>query len=329
MLEQYPVSIIEIIRARSIVASRITATALTRYEALSQLTGCDLYVKHENHNPTGSFKIRGGVNLIHHLGQRGIDGVITFSTGNHGLSIATAAAWAGLDAVVVVPEGNNPAKNRLIRETGAELIEAGRSFEESATVVEKLCEERGLYYAHPANEPHLVNGVGTEFLEIAEMLPDVDAVIVPVGAGSEAAAAVTTFRAIRPEVEVYAVQAAASPAAVRSWRSGEVQSADNRTFAGGFATGVGYELPFSIYRDGLTDFVLLSEDELYRGIALAAFYTHNLVEGAGAATLMAALALREQLAGKKVVLQFSGCNASPEELSVAYGLAEFKQGYLK
>ena len=169
-LKEHPISVSEVLRARSIVAPFLKPTQLIRYESLSRLIGADIYVKHENHNPTGSFKIRGGINLLHHLHECRVHGVITFSTGNHGLSIATAAAWKGLPAVVVVPENNNPAKNRAIRESGAELLEAGRTFEEASQTVERLCVERGLYYAHPADEPHLINGVGTEFLEIMEDL---------------------------------------------------------------------------------------------------------------------------------------------------------------
>ncbi len=321
-----PVSLLEAIRAQKTVSRHLPLTPLTHYEGLSRVLGAQLYIKHENHNPTGSFKVRGGVNLMHHLKQTGVVGVITFSTGNHGISVATAALWFGLEAVVVVPENNNPAKNRKIRETGAELIEAGKTFEESSMVVESLAAKRGLYFVHPANEPHLINGVATEFLEIVEALPDVDAVIVPIGAGSEAAAAVTVLKAISPRVEIYAVQAKSSCAAYLSWKAGTIQSTANETFAGGFATGTGYEIPFGIYRDQLEDFVLLSETEIYEGIALSAYYTQNLVEGAGASTLMAAIQLGERLKGKSVVLQCSGSNASPEEIQKAYALPCFTQG---
>ncbi len=324
--KNYPVSIGEVIRARTIVSRYLTETALTPYDGLSRLLSADVYVKHENHNPTGTFKVRGGINLMHHLKHSATSGVITFSTGNHGISVALAAKLFGLEAVIVVPENNNPAKNRKIEEQGAELIEGGSSFEEASQVVEKLSDERELYYVHPANEPHLINGVGSEFLEVIEKLPDIDAIIVPIGAGSEAAAAVTTLKSLKDSIDIYAVQAQRSPAAYNSWKAGEIRHAENRTFAGGFATGTGYDLPFSIYKDALTDFVLVSEQEIYEGIALAAYYTQNLLEGAGASTLMAALRLKERLKGKKVVLQFSGCNASADEILKAYGLQAFREG---
>jgi len=230
---------------------------------------------------------------------------------------------------IIVGENNNESKNRKIRDTGAELIDAGKTFEEASQIVENIISERNLYYVHPANEPHLINGVGTEFLEVIEQLPDVDAVVIPIGAGSEAAAAVTVLKSINPNIEIYAVQAECSPAAYLSWKSGVITSADNTTFAGGFATGVGYEIPFEIYKNNLEDFILLSENEIYQGIALAGYYTQNLVEGAGASTIAAAIKLKDRLKDKKVVLQFSGCNASAREIERAYNLSDFKVGYIQ
>lgn len=325
-LKKYPISISEVVRSRPIVRNYIKPTQLLYYEGLSRLIGAHVYLKHENHNPTGAFKIRGGTNLMYHLKQRGVNGVITFSTGNHGLSIATAARWFGLHAVIVVPKNNNPVKNRAIVECGAELVEAGATFEEASQVVDQLCQERSLYYAHPADEPLLIDGVGTEFLEIIEDLPDIDVMIVPIGAGSEAAAAIITLRAFRPDTQVIAVQAKNSPAAYNSWKKNEICHAPNTTFAGGFATGKGYEVPFEIYKDGLDDFVLLTEDEIYDAMGLALYYTHNLAEGAGASSIMAAYKIRERLKGKNVVLQMSGCNASPEEIEKACKRRTFRTG---
>lgn len=326
--KEQAISLTEVLKARSVVYQYMRPTALTRYESLSSLVGADVFVKHENHNPTGSFKVRGGINLMHHLKHSGTEGVITFSTGNHGLSIAQSAAWFGIGATIVVPENNNPAKNRSIRSTGAQLIEAGKTFEEASMVVEELMQEHSLYYAHPANEPHLINGVGTEFVEIMEELPDLDTVILPIGAGSEAAAATTVLKTINPDIQIYAVQAEASSAAFHSWKAGEILSSENGTFAGGYATGTAYEIPFGIYKNNLADFVLLSEEEIYEGISLAGYYTHNFLEGAGASTIMAALKLKEQLKGKKVAIQFSGCNASPDEIKKAYSRESFTKGWV-
>lgn len=326
---EYPISLAEVLKAKKTVYDHLVPTPLTRYESLSKLLNADIYVKHENHNPTGTFKIRGGINLMRHLKKCYTEGVVTFSTGNHGLSVAASASWYGINATIVVPENNNESKNRKIRDTGAELIEAGKTFEEASKVVEKIVKERNLYYVHPANEPHLINGVGTEFLEVIEKLPDVDALIVPIGAGSEAAAAITVLKSLNSNIKIYGVQAESSPAAYLSWREGVIMSSDNTTFAGGFATGVGYETPFEIYKDNLEDFILISEEEIYQGIALAGYYTQNLVEGAGGSTIIAAIKLKEKLKGKKVVLQFSGCNASSQEIKKAYGLSSFESGYVQ
>ena len=201
VLKEYPISVAEVVRARSIVKRLIKPTQLIRYEGISNLIEAEVYVKHENHNPTGSL-----------------------------------------------------------------------------------------------------------------------------GAGSEAAAAITTLRAFRPNIEIIAVQAKSSSAAYHSREQKKIVSRDNDTFAGGFATGKAYKTPFAIYSQGLSDFVLLTEDEIYESIGMALHYTHNLAEGAGASTLMAAIKLKDHLKGKKVVLQMSGCNASPEEISTALSYPVFGSG---
>jgi threonine dehydratase len=323
-LKQHPVSLAESYRAVEIIKPFLKPTALTHYEGLSRGVGAEIYVKHENHQPIGCFKIRGGLTLVEHLKRDpSVNGVITYSTGNHGLSVATAGRWLGLKTVIVVPENANPVKKRAIRDCGAELVEAGESFDDCAQVVEALSRERGYYFAHPCNEPLIIDGVGTEFIEIMEDLPDLDVMIVPIGGGSEAAAAVTVLKELKPSVEIIAVQAAASQAGYQSWKQKRICKARNQTFAGGVATGKAYEVPFSIYKDALTDFVLLTEDEIYEGMALSAYYTHNLVEGAGGMPLMAAFKLRERLKGKQVAVQMSGCNASPAEVQMAFSRKSF------
>lgn len=320
LYKNYPVSITEVYQARRNIYRFLTPTALNYYETLSKITGAEIHIKHENHNPGGSFKIRGGINLMSHLSASGVKGVITFSTGNHGISIATAAQWHGMDAVIVVPKGNNPAKNEAIKNTGAELVEEGDNLEGAAKVIDRLREERHLYSIHPANEPHLINGVGTGFLEIMEDLPDVDIVILPLGADSEIAAGVIVFKHLNPKIKIIAVQAEASQAAYLSWKQKRILNSENKTFAGGFATGSAFELPFNIYKEKLDDFVLLSEDEIKKGIAYSLKHTHNLSEGAGSASLMAAIKIKEKLKGKKVALQMSGCNIDETILKETIGL---------
>ena len=302
------VSLSAVFAAEKIVYSALKPTQLTAYPSLSALIGAQVYIKHENQHPGGSFKIRGGINLMHHLKQEKVKGVITFSTGNHGISIASSAQRFSIDATVVVPQNSNRVKIQSMREAGATVLEEGKTFEEAAAFGMEYQKKHGLRFVHAANEPQLINGVGTEFTEILRELPDMDAIVLPLGGGSEVAAAVTVFKQINPAIEIYAVQAASSQAAYLSWKQGELRSSDNKTFAGGFATGEGFALPFSIYKDQLSDFVLLSEDEILQGIQMAMCHTRNMAEGAGASTIMAAIKLRNRLQGKKVVLQMSGAN---------------------
>lgn len=313
-LKNFEISLKEVKNAEKVVRENLNQSSLTFYQNLSNLIGGNIYIKHENHNPGGSFKIRGGLNLMHHIKNHGINGVITFTTGNHGISVATAAKIYDIDATVVVPMGNNPVKNQMIKDAGAKVIEAGKNFEEAAKVVKKLSEEKGLYFIHAADEPHLINGVGTEFLEILRDLPNIDVIILPIGGGSELAGAVTVFKELKPEVEIIAVQAEASKAAYLSWKDGKIRSNDNKTFAGGFATGTAFKTPFEIYKNQLSDFILLSENEIKEGMALSLKYCRNLAEGSGASTLMAALKIKDKIKGKNVVLQMSGANCDEKIL---------------
>ncbi len=317
------------IGAREILKKHLTPTPLRQYPSLDRLIGTKVFIKHENHNPTGTFKIRGGINLMHQLNSMGTKGVITYSTGNHGTSVATSAKMFDMKAVVVVPENSNPLKIQSIKDAGAELIEFGENFEAAGKKVAQLVDERGLYFVHPANEPHLINGVATEFLEILERVPDLDTMIIPIGAGSEAAAAVTVLKQVCPDIEIIGVQAQASNAAYLSWKQKQIVSAPNTTFAGGFATGTAYEVPFELYKDVLADFVILSEDELYQGIALAAHHTRNLAEGSGSSCLRAAIKIRNRLQGKKVAIQMSGGNASAQELEKAMSYPCLKTGMVE
>lgn len=321
-------SLSNVLAAREVLRPLLRPTPLRSYTSLNRFIGTEVYVKHENQNLTGTFKIRGSMNLMHTLRRKSSppNGVITYSTGNHGISVATSAHQSELPAVVVVPEGSNPLKMQAIRDAGAELIEHGANFEEAGKKVEQLENERDLYFVHPANEPHLINGVATGFLEILEQVPDLDVLIIPIGAGSEAAAAITVCKQIRPQIDIIGVQAEAAPAAYSSWREKTLVSAPNTTFAGGVATGIAYELPFMLYRDQLADFILLSEDELYEGIALAAHHTRNLAEGAGASCLRAAIKIRDRIQGRKVAIQMSGGNAGAAELRQAMSLPCLQDG---
>jgi threonine dehydratase len=280
-----------------------------QHPLLVQETGLDVYVKHENHNPTGAFKVRGGLNLIGSLSPDERRGVITATTGNHGQSIAYACRREGVPCTIVTPVGNNPEKNAAMRALGAELVEFGRDFDEARERVEQLAHERGLRYVHSANEPLLIAGVGTYALEILEELPDADVILVPIGGGSGACGCVIARSGVGSLAKVIGVQAARADAFTRSWRGDTRvvgQKAD--TFAEGMATRVTFDLTFDILKKGLDDIVTLSEDEIAEGVRLALRATHNLAEGAGAAPLMAAMKLRDQFGGRKIVCVMSGGN---------------------
>src|SRR3954470_11557777 len=173
-----PPTLKDVYAARPRVAKIVRPSPLLRHPLLALETGLDIWVKHENHNPTGAFKVRGGANLISSLGADERHGVITASTGNHGQSIAMACQREGVPCTVVVPEGNNPDKNAAIRAYGAAVVEVGRDFDDAREYVESVVRERGLRYVHSANEPLLIAGVATFALELFEELPEVDVVLV-------------------------------------------------------------------------------------------------------------------------------------------------------
>ena len=313
-------SLRDVYAARRVVYRTLRPTPLLRHPLLNQETGLDVYVKHENHNPTSAFKIRGGLNLVGSLDADERRGVITASTGNHGQSIAMACQRESVPCTVVVPEGNNPDKNAAIRAYGATVVEVGHDFDAAREYVERVVAERGLRYVHSANEPLLIAGVATYALELFEELPQVDVVLVPIGGGSGACGCALVRTWLGSGARVIGVQASGADAFTRSWRTGERVTGDvAATFAEGIATRWTFDLTFEILREHLDDIVTLDEEELREGIRLALRTTHNLAEGAGAAALAAALKLREQLAGKTVACVMSGGNITNEVLRQVLG----------
>jgi threonine dehydratase len=296
--------------ARTRVNQSLRPTPLLRHPLLVAELGCDVHVKHENHNPTGAFKIRGGLNLVAALGERDrTHGVATASTGNHGQSIAMACSLAQVPCAIYVPEGNNPEKNAAMRGYGATLVEHGKDFDEARERCEQDARVRGWRHVHVANEPLLVAGVATYALEVFEDLPRADAILVPIGGGSGAAGLCTVRSALGSSARIIGVQAEAADAFTRSWRTGVRVVGDRAaTFAEGIATRVTFDYTFEILERELDDVVTLTEEELSEGVRMALRTTHNLAEGAGAASLMAAWKMRHELAGKTVVCVMSGGN---------------------
>jgi threonine dehydratase len=301
--------------ARRRIAPHLRPTPLYEYASLNELVGAEIFVKHENHQPVGAFKVRGGVNLLSQLSADERErGVIAASTGNHGQSIAFAAGIFGVSATICVPEAANPVKVASMRGLGAELVFHGRDYDEAREHCEQLAQEHGYRYIHSGDEPLLIAGVATQTLEILEEQPEMDVIIVPIGGGSGAAGACIVAQAVKPELKVIGVQSEAAPAAYRSWKARELLEDKMETFAEGLATRTAFELPQRILWDQLDDFVLVGDDEIRSAQASMIEATRNLVEAAGAAALAAAVKLREELAGKRVALILSGGNATREQL---------------
>jgi threonine dehydratase len=305
----------DVLAARRRIAPYLRPTPLFSYPTLNELVGADVFVKHENHQPVGAFKVRGGINLISQLNpEERQRGVIAASTGNHGQSIAYAARLFAVRATICVPENANPVKVDSMRGLGAELVFRGRDYDEAREHCEQLAAEHGYRYVHSGNEPLLIAGVGTETLEILEQQPRIEAIIVPIGGGSGAAGACIVAKAVNPAVRVIGVQSEAAPAAYRSWRERRLVEDKMETFAEGLATRTAFELSQQILWQRLDDFMLVSDDEIRAAQALMIEATRNLIEAAGSAPLAAALRLREQSPAKHIALIASGGNATRQQL---------------
>lgn len=305
----------DVLGARLRIGTALPRTPLYRNVQLSNMFGASIWVKHENHLPTGAFKVRGGINLMSQLtAEERRNGVAAASTGNHGQSIAYAARIFGVPACIFVPDGANRVKVEAIQSFGADVVHHGRDFDEARVECERVARERGMRYVHSGNEPWLIAGVATATLEVIEEQPEIEVIIVAVGGGSGAAGACIVAKSVRPSIRVIGVQSNAAPAAYLSWKERRLVDDRMQTFAEGLATRTAFELPQRILWRHLDDFVLVSDDELRRATIAMIDATRNLVEPSGAAPLAAALRMREQLAGHRVALVCSGGNITTEQL---------------
>ncbi len=300
----------DVLRAAPIVNQHLLPTLLYDWPILGERLGFHFYLKHENHHPTGAFKVRGGVNLVSQLSEEDrARGIIGCTTGNHGQSLAYAARLFGVRCVLVVPERNNPGKSEAMRSLGAELVEHGRDFDDAKAHCEEMTQRHGYRYVHSANEPLLIAGVGTMALEIFDVLPKPDVILVPIGLGSGicGTALVTAVRA--PNTNIIGVQSTGAPAVAESWNTGDWVTHDSiHTFAEGLATRAPAEMTLELMRRYVHDVVLVTDDEIREAIRWILEATHNLPEPAGAATTAAAWKLRGQLRGQTVVGILSGGN---------------------
>lgn len=304
----------DIRRAREVLHPLLAPTPLRSYQALDATCGAKVLVKHENVLPTSAFKVRGGLYLL--AGMSEVDrarGVLTYSTGNHAQSLAYASKVFGARCTVVMPAGANPCKADAVKALGATLIHHGANMEEAGEHAKRLSEDSGARLVTPA-EPELIAGVGTGALELIGATPDLEALIVPVGGGSGAAAACLVARALAPRCEVIAVQSTTSPAAYESWRAGSVVHRPNRTNIEGLATGSGFEPTQRILREHLSDFVLVDDAAIAHAQWIMLRDAHTLAEGSGAAALAAVLADPDRFRSRRVALMCTGANSSEREL---------------
>lgn len=229
----------DVLDARRLLAPYLDRTPLRRYPLLDESLGAQAFLKHENHLPTGAFKVRGGINLVGRLEpDMRSAGVCAASTGNHGQSVAYAASLFGVAATIFVPAGANPVKVASMRSLGAEVVEHGVDFDEARERCAEVAAETGARYVHSGDEPLLIAGVATATLEVLEREPEIDTIVVPVGGGSGAAGACVAAKAIRPSIEVIGVQSEAAPAAYRAWHEHALVEDEMHTFAEGLQTRV-------------------------------------------------------------------------------------------
>ena len=316
----WPITFSDVEAAARRLEPYLEPTPLRRYPVLDADLGCRVLVKHENFQPTGSFKVRNGLSALTALdAAERARGVVAATRGNHGLGLAYAGHLLGIDVTICVPHGNNPEKNLAIAGYGGQLVEAGKDYDEAVQAMNRLVADEGLRSVHSTNEPLVIAGAGTLALELvrqAEAASErLDAVVVAVGGGSQAVGAMTVLRALCSEVPVYAAQAASAPAIHDSWHAGRplvLDSAD--TFADGVATRMPYEATFDALRDGLAGFVTVTEAEIAEAIRTYLRTTHNLAEGAGAVGLAGVRKLGARLAGKTVAVVLSGSNIDAETL---------------
>jgi threonine dehydratase len=308
----WPITFEDVLASRERIAPFLAVTPFRHYPLLDEHIGggTSLLAKHENHQPTCSFKVRNGLSFITGLDpDERARGVIAASTGNHGQGIAYAASLLGVRATICVPVGNNPEKVAAMRGWGATVIEEGRDYDEAVDAMNRLAREQGMAVAHSTNDPRVVTGAATMSLEMLEQSGGLDAIVVAVGGGSQSVGALTVARELAPSLRVFGAQCAGASAIHDSWHAkSPMKTARADTFAEGVATRQPYALTFATLCEGLSNFVTVTDRELADAIRLILKLTHNLVEGAGALGVAAALKLRNELRGQRVGVIFSGAN---------------------
>ncbi len=305
------ISIDDVKAARDALAPYLAPTPLLRSQILSERLGCDLWVKYEDCTPIRSFKARGGIYRLLTL-PADYPGVATASTGNHGQGIALGARVAQRRAVVVVPEGANPSKVAAILDLGADLRTVGSDLAQSNKAARQIAADEHLLYVEDGEDPDVMTGCATLFVEILEQLPDLSDLVLPVGGGNIIGAAGLVLSSAAPQVRLTGVQSEAAPAVHDSWKAREPLWVDRcDTFAGGVATNFPGSLTFPYFQDAADLVTLVSDEELVAAAVTMLRSTGHLPEGAGAAALAGVLADPDRYRGRTVVILLSGSNVEP------------------
>jgi len=296
--------------AAASIRALVPPTPAYAWPLLAKRVGATVIVKHENHTPIGAFKVRGGlvyVNALCHA-EPYLNGLVTATRGNHGQSIALAAARNKIRVVIVVPEGNSREKNAAMEAFGAELVTAGKDFDESRLVAAEIQKQRDYHYV-PSFHRDLVRGVATHAQELFSSFTDLDVIYVPIGMGSGICGVITVRDLLGLKTEVVGVVSENAPAYALSFKAGQLVPTNSaRTFADGMACRDPHSEAFDIIKQGAARIVTVSEDEIAEAMRIYYATTHNLAEGAGAAPLAALLKERTRYAGKRAGLILSGGN---------------------
>ena len=318
-----PISFADVTAARTRLRAHFPMSPAMTYPLLDDLVGQGIrvWVKHDNHLPVSTFKVRNATSALTALVARDPDaarrGVAAATTGNHGQGLAWAGARLGVPVTICVPVGNNPEKNASIRSYGARLIEAGATYDEAIASCETVIAAEGLTLVHSTNDREVLAGAGTLTAEFLEQVPELDAMVIALGGGSQCVGAITVRNAIRPSMAVFAVQSEGASAQHDGWHDGVARRSQSvHTFAEGIATGSTYAMTFDVLRPGLSDFVLVSEDAIAQGVRDLLRITHNIAEGAGAAGLAGLRVLAPRLEGKTVGIVLCGGNMDGARLRV-------------
>ena len=315
------VSFQDILEAKRRIKSLVFRTPTYLSVALSKRTNVETYLKLECFQPIGAFKIRGAINKIRSLSKSELEkGLVTASSGNHGLAVAYAAKLHGAKATVVVPRNAVKEKVRLIEDYGAEVIKYGKNYDEAYSKALEIQKERKATFIHPFNDPFVIAGQGTVGLELLEDVPDIDTIIVPIGGGGLISGICIATKTVKPNIKIVGVQAEGAPAVYLSWKAGKIVEVNTvKTVADGLAAKKPLELTFKIIKRYVDEILLVSDEEIGEAVLALLNLAHVLAEPSGAASTAALLFKYKPKPREKVAVIVSGANISINYLASLLG----------